>query len=39
MVLNTLTAPVATAHCMKSICHHSFGRGASNRIHDDFGRL
>ena len=33
------TGPVATAQSIASICHHSFGRGASNRIHDDLGRL
>ena len=35
----TATVLVAITHSQKSICHHSFGAGASNRRHDDFGRF
>jgi hypothetical protein len=38
-MLNTLTTPVAMTQSMASICHRSFGASASNRFHDDFGRL
>jgi hypothetical protein len=33
------TSPVAITQSIASICHHSFGAGASNRRHDPFGRF
>jgi hypothetical protein len=39
MMLNTDTGPVAITQSIASICHHSFGAGASNRRHEDVGRL
>jgi hypothetical protein len=38
-MLKIFTCPVAITQSVASICHHSFGAGASNRNHDPFGRL
>ena len=40
-MLKIFTGPGAAAitQSIESICHHSFGAGASKRRHDDFGRF
>jgi hypothetical protein len=35
----TTLVEVAITQSIASICHHSFGAGASKRRHDDFGRF